>query len=210
MGQQGDGVTRGEVFSRFLVVFFVETAEEFLEDGAHANVGEGGYLQAIGALDIFIGEIDAGVGDALDDGQQAVVIGQFLGLGEIIEVFQNVPDILAVTIEVFCEVIVQEVVVVGGLGFQPVQRPLAVVEITEAGDVLYCVLVKNFQLHFLLGFHFLVHFFFRGLQEGIQTAEYNHREYNVTVLATEEHVAEHVVRNVPDEAHHLTVGTFHI
>ena len=210
MGQQGYGVTRGEVFSRFLVVFFIETAEEFLEDGAHADVGEGGYLQAVRALDIFIGEIDAGVGDALDDGQQAVVIGQFLGLGEIIEVFQNVPDILAVAVEIFGKIVVQEIVVVGGLGFQAVQRPLAGIEIAEAGDVLYGILVQDFQLHFLLGFHFLVHFFFRGLQEGIQTAEYNHRKYDVTVLATEEHVAEHVVRNAPDEAHHLTVGTFHI
>ncbi len=53
------------------------TAEEFLEDGAHADVGEGGYLQAVGALHIFIGEEEDFI-DALEsaDGVISGVMGE--------------------------------------------------------------------------------------------------------------------------------------
>ena len=210
VGQQGDDITGSKVFSRFLVVFFIETPEKFFEDGAHPDIGKGGYLQTVGTDDFFIREIDAGIGDTFYDGKKAVVIGQLAGLGVVVEVLQNVTDILAVAIEVFGKIVVQEVVIVGGLGFQAVERPLAGVEIAEARDVLDGIFVQDLQLHFFLGFDFLIHFFLGGFEEGVQTAEYDHREYDITVLATEEYVAEHVVRNVPYEAHHLTMGTFHI
>ena len=164
MGQQGDGVTRREVFSRFLVVFFIESAKEFLEDGAHSDIGEGGYLQAVGTDDFLIREVDAGIGDTLDDGKEAVVIGKFAGLGVVVEVLQNVPDILTIAVEVFGKIVVQEVVIVCSLGFQAVERPLAGVEIAEACDVLDGIFVQDLQLHLFLGFDFLVHFFLGGFE----------------------------------------------
>ena len=207
--QQGYSIAGCEVFSRLLVVLFIEAAEEFLEDGAHADIGKSRYPEAIGVEGVFIGKVDAGICDALDNGQKAVVVGQLLGFVVVVKVPEHVADVLTVAVEVFYEVIVEEVVIVGGLGLQAIQRPLAGVEVAEAGDILDCILIQGAQLHLLLLLDFFVHLVLGGFQEGIKTAKDHHRENDVTILATEEYVAKDIIGDVPYEGNHLAVRGFH-
>ena len=113
--QQRNGIAGREVFARFLVVLLVEATQQLLKHGAHANVGHGGQHDAIGVFHLLVRQVDARVGDFLDDGQESVVVGQFARLVVILEVLQNIAHILAEAVKVFDEIVVKDVVVVRSL-----------------------------------------------------------------------------------------------
>ena len=153
--EQHNGVARGEVFTGLLVVLFVEATEQFLEHLAHADVVQGRDDESVRPLHGLVGEVDARVGDMLDDGKETVVVGELLRLlrrgasvlGEEAEFLEDVPHVVREAQKVLVEVGEQDALVVGGLGLEIVQRPLARVVVREARDVHEHVGVDAVLLH---------------------------------------------------------------
>ena len=174
---------------------------------AHADVVQGWDYEAVRPLHGLVGEVDARVGDMLDDGKETVVVGELLRLlrrgasvlGEESEFLEDVPHVVREAQKVLVEVGEQDALVVGGLRLEIVQRPLARVVVREARDVHEHVGVDAVLLH--LG----VDLRLRRLQQGIQTPEDDHRQNHVAVLSAQEHVPQNVIRDVPDQRNHLVV-----
>ena len=82
VGHEPDGVAGGPVFASFFVVFFVELADEFFEDGAHGVV-----IDAGGA------EVDVGIEEFVDEGAEGVGFGEG---GELVAEFEVFDDFLDV------------------------------------------------------------------------------------------------------------------
>ena len=180
MCQQRDGIARGEVLARLLVVLLVEAAQQFLKYRAHVDVGQGGQRETVGVARLLVGEVDVRVGDFLNHREQAVVVGELAGFGVILKIPQHVAHILAVAVEVFDEVVVEQVVVVGGLRLQPIERPFAGVEIAEAGDVLQHALVDVVDSGLL---YLFLHLLLGGFEQRIQSSQHHHGEDDIAVLS---------------------------
>lgn len=152
---------------------------------------------------MLVGEVDATVGNALNDGKEAVVVGKLACLVEVFEVLQHVAHILAVAVEILHKVVVEQVVIVGSLTLEAVESPLGGVIIRKSRNVAQHALVGVFarlQLRQLL-FHFVL----RRFEQGIKTAQHHHRQYYVAILATQKHIAQNIVGNVPDKRYYLVV-----
>ena len=100
------------MLSCLLVVLFIEPAQQLFEHRSHAVIGKGWQDEAVGVFLVLVGQIDARVGDALYYRQQPVIICQLAHLGVILEVLQHVAHIIAIAVQIFDEVVVQQVVVV--------------------------------------------------------------------------------------------------
>ena len=188
-GQKSDGITRCEVFSRLLIVFFIKPAKKLLEHSAHAMIGKRWQYQPVGVFLVLISEVDSWICHTLDDREQAIIISQLTGFVVIIEVFQHVAHILAIAIQILREVIVEQIIIIRSLRLQTVQRPTTGVEIAEIGDILQSILIDFFETHFLLLLQFLLYGIFCWLQQGIQATQYYHREYHITILSAKKHIS---------------------
>ena len=103
------------MLSCLLVVLFVESTEKFLEECSHLVVGYWRKRQTVWVVGRAVGEVDVRVGDALDDGQETLVVSKFLCLVVVVEVLQHVFHIIAESVEIFHKVVIQDVLIVSSL-----------------------------------------------------------------------------------------------
>ena len=134
VGHQVDHLAGGEVFACFLVVFFVEFADEFFKDIAHAQVAQGREFAAIGIGFFKRGQVDAGGSEFFEYVQQNVLSGHVAHLAFEFELLDDLLHVGTEAIQVVFKVGLQDLLVVGGGIFQQLQGPLAgVVEYVAAG-----------------------------------------------------------------------------
>ena len=190
------GVARRPVLARLLVVLLVEAPDQLLEDRAHAVVVEAGMPDgAVGVLDRGGAEVDVGRGELLDQRAQGVGLREPRDLVAELEVLQDVLDVGREAVEVGLEVGLE--LLAAGASPQVAQGELrGVVEglsrrlpqgrvlLDEAGLVEHRLHREDVLL--------------AVLQHGVQPAQHDHREDDVTVLAADVEVAEDVVGDPPD------------
>ena len=152
-------------------------------------IGKSWEHQSVGVFLVFISEVDSWVCYSFDNREQAIIISQLTGFIVIIEVLQHIAHILAIAIQILCEVVVEQIVIIRSLRLQTIQRPTAGVEIAEIGDILQSILVYFFETHLLLFLQFLLHSIFCRLQQGIQATQYHHRQDDITILSAKKHIS---------------------
>ena len=118
--QERNCITGSKVFPRFFVILFVELAEKFFENCTHADIGQCRQSKAVGIRCFLVGQVDASVGYALNDGEQSIVVGQFPRLAVILKIFEHIANVVAVAVQIFDKVIVKDIVVVGRLGLNAI------------------------------------------------------------------------------------------
>ena len=203
IGHQPDGVAGRPVLAGFLVVLLVEAADEFLEHRAHRVVVEGGQV-----ADRVRAEVDVLVEELLDELPQSVGLREAGNLVAELEVDQDVLHVGREAIEVSLEVVLE--LLLGGAGLQVAeQERRGVVERLARCGAQGVVLVGDL-LAIEGGFHFQ-HGLLGRLQHGVETAQHRHGQDHVAVLAADIDVAQHVVRDVPDEVGNgVQLGLVHI
>jgi hypothetical protein len=113
-----------------------------------------------------------------------------------LEVDQDVLDVGREAVEVGLEVVLE--LLLGGAGLQVTQQERrGVVERLPGCGTQRVVLVGDL-LAIEGGLH-VQHGLLRGLQHGIETAQHGHGQDHIAILAADINVAQHVVRDVPDE-----------
>ena len=207
--EQLNHVARREVFSRFLVVFLVETSQQFLKQCSHLVVAHRWQRQSVGVGGLSVGEVYAWVGDALNDGKQTLVVGELFCLVVVVEVFQHVFHVGAEAVEIFHEVVVEYCLAVGSLRLQSAESPFAAVVVVESCHVGEVVVfhLKTIVFKFL---NLCLNRFLRRFKQCVNSSQNHHWQNNVTVLTTQKHVAKHVVGNVPYQSNVLIVCRFHL
>ena len=134
VGHQVDHFPRRKVLARFLVVLFVEFADQLLEYVAHPEVGQGRQLAAIGIFALLGSEVDVGRGKFFQHVQQHVLGRQVPDLALQLELIDDLFDVRAEPIEVVLEVGLQDLLAVGSGSEKPLQGPFAgVVKHVPAG-----------------------------------------------------------------------------
>jgi hypothetical protein len=114
IGHESDGIAGGPVFAGFFVVFLVELADEFFEDGAHGVVVDAG-----GA------EVDVRIEEFVDEGAERVGFGEGGELVTEFEVFDDFLDVGGEAVEVVFEIL-QELLLAGA-GFEGGEGELGIV-----------------------------------------------------------------------------------
>ncbi len=190
-----------------LVVLLVELADEFLEDVAHAEIGQAGELAAVRADGIVVGEIDVRSDEFLDDAVEGVRLAHFPDLVAEIELGDDLAYIVGEAVEVVVEIRLK----LGGISEQALEGKLGGVVKDLAGGLAEAVRIED--CHFCLGLlelHLGQHGFLGVLQQAVDSAEDEHRENDIAVFPADENVAEAVVRNGPDEGDDFIVsGVIH-
>ena len=191
-------VARGEVLPRLLVVLLVEAPDELFEDRAHPVVVQA--LQAHGAVPVQDGsgaEVDRAVQELLQQEAQRVRFHQRGNLVAEPELLQDLLHVGREAVEVGLEVGSQLLLPPAG---SEVSEP-------EGGRVVEGLAGGLAQRRILVGDAGLVqpglhaeHRVLRRLQHRIQPADDRHGQDDVAVLAPHVDVAQHVVRDAPDEA----------
>ena len=94
-----------EVLAGLLVVFFVEPADQLLEDGAHGVVVQAGQADVAVLVEHGVGtEVDVVGGELLDEAAQDVGLDQRRDLVAKLEFFQNLLDVGRKAVQVGLEV----------------------------------------------------------------------------------------------------------
>ena len=98
-------IPRSPVLARFLVVFLVESPDQFLEDRAHAVVVQARLPDRAIAVHHRIGaQVDIRRGKFLDQGSESVRLGQPPNLVAELEVVEYVLDVRRVSIKIGLEI----------------------------------------------------------------------------------------------------------
>ena len=185
------------MFPRFLIVFFVEAADQLLEHGAHAVVVQRGQLNAaVGILHRQRREIDLGVEEVVDQVTKDVRIHQLLDLVAEVELGEDFLHVGREAVQVRNEVIAQALALAASLELG--QR--------EFRDVVEGLACRHAQRAVLLG-HLvgvqelltLEHHVFRRFEHGIEPPQHGERQDDVTVFTAHVNVAQAVISDVPDE-----------
>ena len=94
-------VARREVLAGLLVVFLVEAANQFLENGAHRMVVEGGQPDAaVGPKDGLGGKIDGGIKELFEEVAQDVGLGEGGHLIAELELVENLLNVGREAVEI--------------------------------------------------------------------------------------------------------------
>ncbi len=197
LGHELHHIARGEVFASFLVVFFVEAADQLLEHRAHAVVVERGQLSfPVGILHRQGREVDLGVEEVVDQVAEDVGIHQLLNLVAEIELGEDFLHVGREAVQVCNEVIAQALSLAAS--FQLGQR--------EFGDVVEGLACRHAQRAVLLGHLVGVeellareHGVLGGFQDSIEPSQHGEGQDHVAVLAAHVDIAQSVVSDVPDE-----------
>ena len=82
------------MFAGFLVVLFVEAADQVFKDCAHGVVVQAGQTDGAVLIQLRLrAEVDLGGEEALDDGIQDVALGQAVDLVTELELFEDVLNV---------------------------------------------------------------------------------------------------------------------
>gem|GEM_PF-1948560 len=101
LGHELDCVAGCPVLSCLFIVFLVEAAHEFLEDGAHGVVVEAGMSdRAIAVLHRIGTEIDVGRGQLVDQRAQCIGFGKTRDLIAEFKVFKDVLHVRREAVEI--------------------------------------------------------------------------------------------------------------
>ncbi|GBD25431.1 hypothetical protein HRbin30_00750 [bacterium HR30] len=196
-GHQADGITRSPVLTCFLVVFFVEAAHQFLEDRTHGVIVEAGQSDSSVAIEHGLrAQVDGRVEKLLDERAQGIGFGK---TGDLVAELEVVDDFLHVgreAVEISAKIGLQ-LLAVGPCLEVPERERGGVVKGLAGGPSQSSVLVYD-PLFVEQGFHG-EHFLLGGFEHCIEPTDHGHRQDDVAVLAAHVKVAQHVVRDTPDE-----------
>ena len=193
----------------FLVVLFVEAPDQLLEHGPHAVVVEARMFdRAIRVLHGIGTEIDVRRKKFLDQRSERVGFREPRDLVAEFEILEDVLDVRGEPVEVGFEVGLE--LLLAGSRLQIAQRKLrGIVERLAGGLSKSLILMNDLRLverrlhieHGLLG----------RLEDCVEAAQNRHRKDHIAVLAANIQVAEHVVRNAPDEVSDpVQLSLFHL
>ena len=207
VGHQVDDLPRGEVLPGFLVVLFVELADQLFKDIAHAEVRQAGHQVAIRVLGVVGRQVDVGGDELFEDVEQDLLVRHVPHLLLQLEAGDDLFDVVAESAEVFLDVGQQDLLVVRRGGVKLLQGPLAgvVEDVTRGGSQGGVVQFGGLHL-FALEVDLRENVRFRRLQQGVEAAQDDHRQDHIAVFAADIDVAEAVVGNGPNEGDQLIVG----
>ncbi len=191
LGHEPDGIAGRPVLAGFLVVVFVEAADQLLEHRAHGMVVEAGLVAHRGGA-----EVDVLIEEFLDELAEDIGFREAGDLIAKLEIGQDVLHIWRKAVEVGGKIVAERLL--GGAGLEVAQeKGGGVVECLPGGGAEGVLLIGHL-LAVERGFH--VHDgLFRRLQHGIEAAQNGHRQDDIAIFSPHIHVAQDIVSDVPDE-----------
>ena len=182
------------MLSGFFVILFVEFADQFLEDVAHAVIGQPRLLlTTIPVFDRVRAKVDVRQNEPLDEMAEVRFI-ELVELAAEVELGDDLLHVVGKAVEVVAEIGLELL----GLVEQPPERELRRVVKRLLRRLGECrSLVGN------LGFvEFLLHRengIVRRFQKTVEPSNDGHRQNDVPILATDIHVPQDIVGDAPDE-----------
>ena len=203
MDHELDDLARGEVLASFLVVLFVELADEFLEDVAHAEIREAGELATVGTDGVVVGKVDGRRDEFLDDAVERVGLAHLANLVAQVELRDDLGDVRAESVEVVVEVRLE----LGGIAEEALECEFGRVVEDLAGGFAETVRIEESHVRLvLLEIHLGEHRVLGVLEQAVDSPEDEHGQDDVSVFSPDEDVAQAVVGDRPDEGDDLVVG----
>ena len=195
---QAHGIARGPVLAGLLIVLLVEAADQLLEDRAHRVVIQAGVLdRAVAVADRVGAEVHVLRQELLDQRAERVGLRELRDQVAKLEVLQNVLDVRREAVEIGLEVGLE--LLLAGAGPEVAQRELrGVVERLTGGLSQRLVLLDDPGL-VEAGLQ-VEHLLLARFEHRVEPAQYGHRQDHVAVLPADVDIAQHVIRDAPDEA----------
>ena len=132
----------------------------------------------------------------MEDIEQDVFVCHVLDLSLELEFFDDLFDVGAEASEIFVEVGIEDLSVVGGSVGEPLKCPLAGVVVDVTGGLFesYAVpiAIKQPEVVLLVG-EFLHDLVLRGFEERIEAAQDDHGENDISIFPTDVNVSEAIV-----------------
>jgi hypothetical protein len=205
---QLDGIARRPVLAGLLIVLLVEATDQLLEDRAHRVVVEARVLhRAVAVLHRVRAQVDGRAEELFNQGAERVGLGEARDLVAELEVVEDLLHVGREAIQIRLEIGFE--LLLAGAGAQIAQGKLrGVVERLPGGLTERLVLVRDVR-PVERGLH-VEHVLLGRLEDRVEPAQHRHRQDDVAVLAAHVEIAEHVVRDSPDEVGDpVKLGWFH-